>query len=89
MMTSEMIAKLNGLGKEWHKGSMHRFYIDLTKASDLYFSIDETEHARIPLNRYERSNGKLWIDLDTGKVETKGISDAEGAVACIMELVNI
>lgn len=76
-----------GIAKEWHKDSMHRLYIDLTKADDLYYANDNTEHARLPINRNERMGGKLWIDLDNGEWCSRSISDVDGLISCIEELI--
>ncbi len=89
MFTAEMISKLNGIGKEWHKDTMHRFYINLPQADEKYYDTDNTEHGRLPLNRYERNNGKAWIELESGEFCTKGIQDAKELESCIMELVNL
>lgn len=91
MMTAKMMEALKaaGIANEWHKGDMHRLYIDLIKADELYNSNNaDLEHARLPLNRYERSNGKMWIDLDSGKICTKSISDSKAVISRIMELAN-
>lgn len=91
MMTAAMmeVLKTAGLANEWHKGDMHRLYIDLIKANELYKSNNaDLEHARLILNRYERSNGKMWIDLESGKICTKSIGDSEAVISQIMELVN-
>lgn len=91
MMTAAMLETLKaaGIANEWHKGDMHRLYIDLIKADKLYSSNNaDLEHARLILNRYERSNGKMWIDLGSGKICTKNIGDSEAVISQIMELVN-
>lgn len=89
MFTAEMISKLESIGKAWHKDTMHRFYINLSLADEKYFALDNTEHGRLPLNRYERNNGKAWIDLESGKFCTKGIQDAEELESDIVELTNL
>ena len=49
--------KTAGIAKEWHKGDMHRLYIDLAKAADLYYDNNEGfEHGRLNINRRERDN---------------------------------
>lgn len=90
MMTAKMMETLKtaGIAKEWHKDSMHRLYIDLAKADEMYYDNNETfEHGRLALNRYERQNGKLWIDLETGEVVSKNIGSSEDVTSQIMELV--
>lgn len=87
MTTTEMIAKLQNIGKEWHKGDMHRFYIDLHKAAEMYLDLPDAKHGRLPLNRYERNNGMIWIDIENGKFCTKGIQDEDELIACIDELI--
>lgn len=90
MMTTKMMETLKsaGIANEWHKGDMHRLYIDLAKADDLYYDNSENfQHGRLALNRYERNSGKVWIDLPTGEISTKSIGDAEEVISQIMELV--
>ena len=94
MMTAKMMEALKtaGIAKEWHKDTMHRLYIDLTKASDMYYNNFETadfKWARLNLNRRERDNGKLWVDLETGEISTKGIYMGEEVISQIMELVAL
>ena len=93
MMTAKMMEALKnaGIAKEWHKGDMHRLYIDLSKASDLYYDNYETANfdwARLGINRRERDNGKLWVDLETGEIFSKGIYNSGEVISQIMELVN-
>lgn len=89
-MTTKMMETLKtaGIASEWHKGNMHRMYIDLAKADELYSSnCDSLEHARLNLNRFDRNNGKMWIDLETGEIKTKNIGFASDVINQIMELV--
>lgn len=79
--TEKMINKLlaMGMAKEWVKGDMHRYYIQLGKLDEAYEGMADAEkrHARLPLNRREREGGKLWIEADTliGRIR-RAISDA-------------
>lgn len=89
MMTVKMMESLKaaGIAKEWHKGDMHRLYIDLAVAYEMYY--DNNEHfqqGRISVNRYERDNGKIWVDMESGEISTKYISDSEEVISQIMEL---
>lgn len=91
MMTAKMMETLKtaGIAKEWHKDSMHRLYIDLAKADEMYYDNNENfEHGRLALNRYERQNGKMWIDLETGEISAKNIGSSEDVISQIMELVS-
>lgn len=90
-LTEKMMDALKtaGIAKEWHKGDMHRLYIDLAKASELYH--DNSEHfstGKLSLNRYERNNGKVWIEIESGEICTKCISSADEVISQIMELVS-
>lgn len=90
MMTAKMMETLKnaGIANEWHKAEMHRLYIDLAKAAEMYYNNNEhLEHGRLIMNSREIANGKLWVDLETGMVCTKGISMDEDVIAQIMELV--
>ena len=90
-MMSEMISILKEIGSEWHKGSMHRFYIDLAKADDLYRANNETfEHGSLPINRREKMAGKVWFDLTADEIElvAQNVSDAAEVIASVMELIN-
>lgn len=81
----KMIAKLQemGLANEWKKGSMHRFYLDLSKVQDALDDMDDAakRHVRLPLNRREMDNGKVWIDAETLEIETKYINLMMGDAA--------
>lgn len=87
-MTNINLAALNHIGKEWHKNDMHRFYINLSDANEIYRNMEEAEHGQMPLNRYERQNGKVWIDITTGEIMAKDIQDAEETISCIRELIS-
>lgn len=90
MMTAKMMETLKnaGIAKEWHKGDMHRLYIDLAKAGEMYYDNSEHfEHGNLALNRYERNNGKLWVEIESGEICTKSIHDSEEVISQIMELV--
>lgn len=89
MMTAKMMEALKnaGIAKEWHKGDMHRLYIEISVACEMYYdNNDHFEHGNIAVNRYEKNNGKVWVDLETGEVCTKGISSSEEVISQIMEL---
>lgn len=75
-MTAKMMDALKtaGLAKEWHKDTMHRLYIDLAKANEVYYNSDQVKMGRLALNRFERGNGKVWIDMETGEICTKNIA---------------
>lgn len=91
-MKNEKIIKVMteaGIANEWHKGDMHRLYIDLSKANDLYMDHEDREHGQLPMNRHDRMTGKCWIDLETGEISAKNLSDAEGVIACIEELAEL
>lgn len=90
MMTAKMMETLKtvGIAKEWHKDTMHRLYIDLAKAADLYYDNNEGfEHGRLNINRRERDNGKLWVEIESGEICTKGIYMDGEVISQIMELV--
>lgn len=92
-MTAKMMETLKtaGIANEWHKGDMHRLYIDLAKAGEMYYENCETANfkcARLALNRYERNNGKMWIEIESGDICTKSISESEEVISQIMELVE-
>lgn len=81
---------LTKIGREWHKADMHRFYIDLYAASEFYRNNNENlEWGDIPCNRREKDGGKVWIDMETGEISTKGIRDGEGMVNALCELIAI
>lgn len=91
MMTAKMMEALKaaGIAKEWHKDDMHRLYIDLSVTCEMYFDNNEHfEHGRISINRYEKANGKVWVDMEPGEIHTKNISSSEEVIAQIMELAT-
>lgn len=92
--TEKMIAALKemGIANEWHKGDYNRLYIDLAKADELYY--DNSDNDALPLchlciNRRERNNVKVWIDLDNGEFGVKAIDSDEFVVEQIVSLINI
>lgn len=90
MMTAMMMETLKnaGIANEWHKGDMHRLYIDLAKADEMYYDNNESfEHGRLALNRRERDNGKAWIEIESGEICTKYIGSSAEVISQIMELV--
>lgn len=91
MKNEKIIKAMNeaGIANEWHKGDMHRLYIDLGKANELYMEREDREHGQLPMNRHDRMTGKCWIDLETGEISAKNLSDAEGVIACIEELAEL
>ena len=58
------------LARRWTKNGMDRLYIDLS-AADAWTANSDVFPGRFAVNRYERQNGKMWIDLKTGKVDTR------------------
>lgn len=94
--TEKMINKLlaMGMAKEWVKGDMHRYYIQIEKTDDYYYNMpdDKKRWARFPMNRRERESGKLWIEAETLEIRTKGIdlrySNDEDAIVEILEDVT-
>lgn len=90
MMTAKMMESLKnaGIANEWHKGDMHRLYIDLAKADEMYYDNNESfEHGRLALNRRERDNGKVWIEIESGEICTKYIGSSDEVISQIRELV--
>ena len=87
MMNAEMINKLSKISNRWTKGDMDRLYIDVDSANEMYTNIESREHGQLTLNRRERSTGKIWIDVATGEIFTKGISDSEEVASEIAELI--
>lgn len=88
--TEKMISALKemGVANEWHKGGMHRLYINLVQANEIYHdNNDRLEHGRLILNRYERMNGKMWVNLDDNEICSKGIDDE--VIGQIIELVDV
>lgn len=89
---AEMIKALGNIGKEWHKGDMHRYYIELSVAYEMYSNLDDSAKClpnyTMPINRFEKGNGKVWIDIESGEIKTKDIRNGEGVVDCIMALIE-
>lgn len=90
--TEKMLNKLveMGMAKEWIKGDMHRYYIQLGKLDEAYEGMADAEkrHARLPLNRREREDGKLWIEADTLEIHSKYINLHIGDEEAIMEILE-
>lgn len=91
MMTAKMMEalKIAGIAKEWHKNDMHRLYIDLVKADAMYRdNCEHLERGAIDINRREKMDGKLWIDLETGEIKTNGIYLGTVVIGQIVELAT-
>lgn len=88
--TVKMIAKLQemGIANLWQKNGYSRLYIDLEKANDLYRNNDDMDHAQLIMNRRDRDNGKLWIDMDSCEICTKSIGSGDEVIEQIIEMVN-
>lgn len=76
------------LARRWTKNDMDRLYIDLS-AADAWTAKSDVFPGRFAVNRYERQNGKMWIDLKTGKVDTRSIRDAEECIAQLDTIIGI
>ena len=76
------------LARRWTKNDMDRLYIDLS-AADAWTAKSDVFPGRFSVNRYERQNGKMWIDLKTGKVDTRSIRDAEECIAQLDTIIGI
>ena len=76
------------LARRWTKNGMDRLYIDLS-AADAWTAKSDVFPGRFAVNRYERQNGKMWIDLETGKVDTRSIRDAEECIAQLDTIIGI
>lgn len=76
-------------GKRWIKNDMDRVYINAGYLCDLYYSMpDELKNhgGRLPLNRFERQNGKIWVDVTTDEIKTKNIDCGGDVIATIAQL---
>lgn len=76
------------LARRWTKNDMDRLYIDLS-AADAWTANSDVFPGRFAVNRYERQNGKMWIDLETGKVDTRSIRDADECISQLETIINI
>lgn len=87
--TEKMIAKMQemGIANLWKKNGYNRLYIDLDKANEIYYNNDDLG-GQLCMNRRDRQNGKLWIDLDTNEISAKWLSSEDEVIAQIVELVN-
>lgn len=65
----------------------NRLYIDLEQANKLYYDNDDLS-GQFAMNRRDRQNGKLWIDLDTNEISAMWLSSGDEVIEQIVELVN-
>lgn len=86
-MTAEMIAKVSTIATRWTKNGMDRLYINIDDANELYTSIEDRAHGQLTMNRRERSTGKIWIEVESGEICTKGIIDSDEVVSEIEEII--
>lgn len=83
------IEKLNG--NRWTKNGMDRVYISVIYLDNIYYDLsDEMKKigGRLPVNRYERLNGKIWIDVETDEINTKGIDYSSDIISLVKDLLN-
>lgn len=86
----QMINKLREMGitNEWKKNGYNRLYIDLVKANEIYRNNDSMAHAQLAMNRRDRDNGKMWIEMDSKEICTKWLSSADEVIEQIAELAE-
>lgn len=87
-MTNEMIERLESKGfKRWQKNGMDRLYIDYNVVNDW-----ADKNLEISLyawmNRAERQNGKMWVNVETGEIETKGIASTKEVAEIVAKYIE-
>lgn len=91
-VTEKMVAKLlkTGIADEWNKYGMHRVYINIARVNETLDTMPDSakRHARLPLNRFQRNNLKIWIDPDTLEIKTAYISISMDTMQSIMEALE-
>lgn len=87
-MTNEKITALESKGfKRWIKGDMDRLYIDHETVDKWAWSnFDDT--CKKWMDKFERSRGKIWMDVKTGELQTKGIEEAEKVLAVVKAYIE-
>lgn len=87
--TVKMIAKMQemGIAKLWQKNGYNRLYIDLEKANEIYRDNDDLA-GQLAMNRRDRGNGKLWVEMDSNEICTKALSSGDEVAEQIIELAN-
>lgn len=90
--TEKMLNELveMGLAKEWVKGDMHRYYINIEKVDEAYDRMgdEKKRHGRMPMNRHERMNGKLWIEAETLEINSRNIAFGMGDEEVVTEILE-
>lgn len=75
-MEQQKIDKLTGLGfRRWQKDAYDRLYIGYKVLDDWAIANNE-QRPYAWMNRFERQNGKIWIETETGEICTKDIESA-------------
>ena len=85
----EELAKLESKGfKRWTKGDLDRMYIDYEKVDDWARETEQEDTCYKWMNRRERSSGKIWIDVKTGELHTKGIEESDKIIALVKAYIE-
>lgn len=87
-MTNEKITALENKGfKRWIKGDMDRMYIEW-QTVDKWANTTDSDTCYMWLDRTERSRGKIWMDVKTGELQTKGIEEADKILAIVKAYIG-
>ena len=85
----EELTKLESKGfKRWTKGDLDRMYIDCEKVDDWARETEQEDTCYKWMNRRERSSGKIWIDVKTGELHTKGIEESDKIIALVKAYIE-
>lgn len=89
MMTNEKITALENKGfKRWIKGDMDRLYVDYTVVDKWAIDTDQDDTCYKWMDRIERSRGKIWVDVKTEEIQTKGIEEADKIIALVRAYIE-
>ena len=78
----------NKLARLWRKNGIERLYIDLTAVDAWTANCDEFP-GRFAVNRYDRFNGKMWIDLANDEIATRNMGHGEECTAQLDTIISI
>ena len=71
-MTNEMIGKIENIGgKRWTKNNMDRIYINF----GVIYNLGEKHEMPFETSRSVSNFGKIWYDVETGKLNCKGVPE--------------
>jgi len=92
MLKNSEIMNLRDKGfKRWQNGDMDRMYIDYTTVNEWCYQNEDLvdgESLKMYMDKREISSGKMWVNVKTGEIETKGIDCSAEVIEIIKKYIE-